>query len=102
MTYRSEPRVSKIELGTCPDGLERRMAAFPVQPLLRWKMESENGFSNRTADAWTSHSSRFCSPLVALVLSDAPSADLGVLTSQRCQAALPFAAKYRLIDFALS
>lgn len=39
---------------------------------------------------------------LALVLSDDPFADLGQLTTCRCKAALPFAGKYRLIDFALS
>ena len=101
MTHQSEPRVGKIELGTRPDGLERRVAAFAAQPLLRWEMESESGLSNSTTDAWVSHGPRSCKPL-ALVFSDTPSADLGVLSSQRCQAALPFAGKYRLIDFALS
>jgi glucose-1-phosphate adenylyltransferase len=39
---------------------------------------------------------------VALVICDDPFTDLGRLTSERCKAALPFAGKYRLIDFALS
>jgi glucose-1-phosphate adenylyltransferase len=41
-------------------------------------------------------------PPVALVICDDPCADLGRLTTDRCKAALPFAGKYRLIDFALS
>jgi glucose-1-phosphate adenylyltransferase len=38
---------------------------------------------------------------VALVLCDDPSTDLEGLTSRRCKAAVPFAGKYRLVDFAL-
>ena len=45
---------------------------------------------------------RHARPPVALVICDDPFADLGMLTSERCKAALPFAGKYRLIDFALS
>jgi glucose-1-phosphate adenylyltransferase len=39
---------------------------------------------------------------IALVLCNEACATLGKLTSRRCKAALPFAGKYRLIDFALS
>jgi glucose-1-phosphate adenylyltransferase len=64
-------------------------------------MKHKITFSNLASDAWAALGSRFRPPL-ALVLSAAPSADLDVLTSQRCPAALPFAGRYRLIDFALS
>jgi glucose-1-phosphate adenylyltransferase len=39
---------------------------------------------------------------LALVICDDTLADLGCLIAERCKAALPFAGKYRLIDFALS
>jgi glucose-1-phosphate adenylyltransferase len=39
---------------------------------------------------------------LALVFSHTSSAHLGKLTSGRCTSALPFAGRYRLIDFALS
>jgi glucose-1-phosphate adenylyltransferase len=45
---------------------------------------------------------RHTRPPAALIICDDPFADLGILTSERCKAALPFAGKYRLIDFALS
>jgi glucose-1-phosphate adenylyltransferase len=38
----------------------------------------------------------------ALIVCDDPFTELGRLTADRCKAALPFAGKYRLIDFALS
>ena len=39
---------------------------------------------------------------VALVICDDAFSELGKLISDRCKAALPFAGKYRLIDFSLS
>jgi len=53
------------------------------------------------SQAWTTPVTRSHRP-VALVFSDDLSIDLGALTRQRCTAALPFAGRYRVIDFALS
>ncbi len=39
---------------------------------------------------------------LAMILAGGEGAGLGVLTAQRSEAALPFAGKYRIIDFALS
>ena len=41
-------------------------------------------------------------PPLALIFSDGEAVGPRALTSRRCKAALPFAGKYRLIDFALS
>ena len=64
-------------------------------------MERENRFPSLSPDTWDIQESRLRQPL-ALILSDKPSEALDKLTSQRCAAALPFAGKYRLIDFSLS
>lgn len=39
---------------------------------------------------------------LAMILAGGESPELGVLTALRCEAALPFAGKYRIIDFTLS
>jgi glucose-1-phosphate adenylyltransferase len=64
-------------------------------------MVDASRFSSLAADAWTP-ASAFSPPPLALILCDDPNADLGKLTAHRSKAALPFAGKYRLIDFALS
>jgi glucose-1-phosphate adenylyltransferase len=57
--------------------------------------------SNLTAASWATYGTHTPQP-VALIVTDDVCTDLGKLTTQRCKAALPFAGKYRLIDFALS
>ena len=64
-------------------------------------MGKDSGFSNLTADLWSTPSSRGQQPLVIVLAEDVP-ANPNKLTARRCTAALPFAGKYRLIDFALS
>ena len=64
-------------------------------------MGKESGFSNPTADLWSTMGSRGRQPLVVVLAEDVP-ANPSRLTSRRCAAALPFAGKYRLIDFPLS
>jgi len=64
-------------------------------------MEEKSKLSGLKTDVWATFVSRSRPPL-ALILSDDPFTDLGKLTLRRCQAALPFAGKYRVIDFALS
>ena len=64
-------------------------------------MVDTSRFSPLATDAWTP-AGAFSPPPLALILCDDPHADLGKLTAHRSKAALPFAGKYRLIDFALS
>jgi glucose-1-phosphate adenylyltransferase len=64
-------------------------------------MENETGPSTLTTRVWTASASHVRQPL-ALVLSDDLFTDLNKLTTHRCKAALSFAGKYRVIDFALS
>jgi glucose-1-phosphate adenylyltransferase len=61
-------------------------------------MESASGFPHPLKGEQSLHQRQ----PIALVLCDEACVTLGKLTSRRCKAALPFAGKYRLIDFALS
>ena len=61
-------------------------------------MENASGFPDQVKDGQSLHHRQ----PIALVLCNEACAALGKLTSRRCKAALPFAGKYRLIDFALS
>ena len=61
-------------------------------------MENENKFLDPMGDRQVAH---WRQPL-ALILADDPCTTLDKLTSRRCKPALPFAGKYRTVDFALS
>jgi len=64
-------------------------------------MDGQSKSSNLRTDTWATVDSQLSAP-TALILSDDLVSTMGKLTSHRCKSALPFAGKYRLIDFALS
>jgi glucose-1-phosphate adenylyltransferase len=61
-------------------------------------MAKETEFSDPMRERQVAHRPQS----LALILCDDPYTDLDTLTAQRCKAALPFAGKYRAIDFSLS
>jgi len=64
-------------------------------------MDEQSRRPNLRTDTWATVDSQHSVP-TALVLSEDLVSTMGKLTSRRCKSALPFAGKYRLIDFALS